>query len=113
MLNGRPRQKPTANQGHRTRGIVDTPVESSYAAYFEPGLDNHPWRSIEVFHLKALGRSEVKSSIATRVCRSGRGTRRRAERTVADAFDSDGQFSCPGHHPHLRLIESKTCKPAK
>jgi len=54
MLNGRPRQKPTANQGHRTRGIVDTPVESSYAAYFEPDLDNHPWRSIEVFHLKAL-----------------------------------------------------------
>jgi len=36
------------------------------------------------------------------------------ERRMADAFDSDSQFSCPGHHPHLRLTESRTCQePAK
>ena len=32
------------------------------------------------------------------------------ERRMADAFDSDSQFTCPGHHPHLRLTESKACK---
>ncbi len=31
------------------------------------------------------------------------------ERRMADAFDSDSQFSCPGHHPHLRLTETKDC----
>lgn len=31
------------------------------------------------------------------------------ERRMADAFDSDSQFACPGHHPHLRLTESKDC----
>jgi hypothetical protein len=31
------------------------------------------------------------------------------ERRMADAFDSDTPFSCPGHHPHLRLVEH-TCK---
>ena len=34
-----------------------------------------------------------------------------AERRMADAFDSDTDtpFTCPGHHPHLRLTESKDC----
>jgi hypothetical protein len=33
---------------------------------------------------------------------------------MADAFDSDVAFTCPGHHPHLRLVESHGCKePAK
>lgn len=32
------------------------------------------------------------------------------ERRMADAFDADESFTCPGHHPHLRLIESKGCK---
>lgn len=36
------------------------------------------------------------------------------ERRMADAFDSDAPFSCPGHHPHLRWVEAKGCKePAK
>ena len=35
-------------------------------------------------------------------------------RRMADAFDADEPFTCPGHHPHLRLIESNGCKePAK
>ncbi|MBB5329432.1 DUF1998 domain-containing protein [Tunturiibacter gelidoferens] len=34
-----------------------------------------------------------------------------AERRMADAFDSDPNtwFICPGHHPHLRLIEPQGC----
>jgi len=37
-----------------------------------------------------------------------------AERRMADAFDSDNEFTCPGHHPHLRLTESNDCtEPAK
>src|SRR5262249_45764166 len=32
-----------------------------------------------------------------------------SERRMADAFDSDDPFSCPGHHPHLRLFDSKRC----
>jgi len=33
---------------------------------------------------------------------------------MADAFDPDAPFSCPGHHPHLRLVETQVCKePAK
>ena len=37
-----------------------------------------------------------------------------AERRMADAFDSDVAFSCPGHHPHLRLIETNGCtEPSK
>src|SRR5580658_5781986 len=36
------------------------------------------------------------------------------ERRMADAFDSDSPFACPGHHPHLRLTESTNClEPAK
>jgi hypothetical protein len=36
------------------------------------------------------------------------------ERRMADAFDSDAAFSCPGHHPHLRLVEAARCpEPAK
>ncbi len=36
------------------------------------------------------------------------------ERRMADAFDPDAPFSCPGHHPHLRLVETQVCKePAK
>jgi hypothetical protein len=31
------------------------------------------------------------------------------ERRMADAFDSDVEFTCPGHHPHLRLIEPDGC----
>jgi hypothetical protein len=33
-----------------------------------------------------------------------------SERRMADAFDRDTTFSCPAHHPHLRLIEAKGCK---
>jgi len=37
-----------------------------------------------------------------------------AERRMADAFDADTAFTCPGHHPHLRLIEPHGCiEPAK
>lgn len=37
-----------------------------------------------------------------------------SERRMADAFDPDNPFACTGHHPHLRLVESKPCKePAK
>ena len=37
-----------------------------------------------------------------------------SERRMADAFDPDAPFSCPGHHPHLRLVETQACKePAK
>lgn len=35
------------------------------------------------------------------------------ERRMADAFDSDVAFSCPGHHPHLRLIEHDCKESAK
>jgi hypothetical protein len=30
-----------------------------------------------------------------------------AERRMADAFDAETVFSCPGHHPHLRLVEHR------
>jgi hypothetical protein len=36
-----------------------------------------------------------------------------AERRMADAFDPDTPFSCPGHHPHLLLVEHKCKEPAK
>jgi len=30
---------------------------------------------------------------------------------MGDAFDSDlTKFKCPGHHPHLRIVEQKGCK---
>lgn len=33
------------------------------------------------------------------------------ERRMGDAFDRDHfHFACPGHHPHLRLVESEGCK---
>ena len=33
------------------------------------------------------------------------------ERRMGDAFDSDlTKFKCPGHHPHLRIVEQKGCK---
>jgi hypothetical protein len=36
------------------------------------------------------------------------------ERRMADAFDTDAAFACPGHHPHLRWVEAQECKgPAK
>lgn len=35
------------------------------------------------------------------------------ERRMADAFEHDAQFACPGHHPHLRLIEPNCGEPAK
>lgn len=37
------------------------------------------------------------------------------ERRMADAFDSTTtSFKCPGHHPHLRILEQQGCKePAK
>jgi hypothetical protein len=31
------------------------------------------------------------------------------ERRMADAFDPDSAFTCPGHHPHLRLVEPRGC----
>lgn len=36
-----------------------------------------------------------------------------SERRMADAFDSDVQFRCPGHHPHLRSIDDACEEPAK
>jgi hypothetical protein len=35
------------------------------------------------------------------------------DRRMADAFDADTPFSCPGHHPHLRLIEHGCQESAK
>jgi MrfA Zn-binding domain len=35
------------------------------------------------------------------------------ERRMADAFDPDTAFTCPGHHPHLRLVERKCKEQAK
>ncbi|HOC73462.1 MAG TPA: DUF1998 domain-containing protein [Candidatus Hydrogenedentes bacterium] len=36
------------------------------------------------------------------------------KRRMADAFDSDTKFSCPGHHPHLRRTDTDECQePAK
>ncbi|MCH8336210.1 MAG: hypothetical protein IIC61_10025 [Proteobacteria bacterium] len=36
------------------------------------------------------------------------------ERRMADAFNPDDPFNCPGHHPHLRLVEATDCEnPAK
>jgi hypothetical protein len=32
------------------------------------------------------------------------------ERRMADAFDLDNRFACPGHHPHLRLTDAHKCK---
>jgi hypothetical protein len=32
------------------------------------------------------------------------------DRRMADAFDQDLQFKCPGHHPHLRRIDSDPCQ---
>ena len=34
------------------------------------------------------------------------------ERRMADAFDSDTAFVCPGHHPHLRLTAAAGCPEA-
>ncbi len=31
------------------------------------------------------------------------------ERRMSDAFDQDTHFTCPGHHPHLRRIETDPC----
>lgn len=35
------------------------------------------------------------------------------ERRMGDAFDPDAQYSCSGHHPHLRLIEHDCKEQAK
>jgi len=35
------------------------------------------------------------------------------ERRMADAFDSEAQYACSGHHPHLRLIEQGCTEKAK
>jgi len=35
------------------------------------------------------------------------------ERRMADAFDDEAKYSCPGHHPHLRLIERDCSENAK
>ncbi|MFM8442175.1 MAG: DrmB family protein [Methylococcus sp.] len=35
------------------------------------------------------------------------------ERRMADAFEHDAQFACPGHHPHLRLVEQGCDQDAK
>jgi len=35
------------------------------------------------------------------------------ERRMADAFEHDALFACPGHHPHLRLVETNCDEPAK
>ncbi len=31
------------------------------------------------------------------------------ERRMADAFDQDTHFQCPGHHPHLRRFDADPC----
>ena len=36
-----------------------------------------------------------------------------SERRMADAFDPDAAFACPGHHPHLRLVEHDCKEQAK
>lgn len=35
------------------------------------------------------------------------------ERRMADAFELSAEFSCPGHHPHLRLVEHDCKEKAK
>lgn len=32
------------------------------------------------------------------------------ERRMADAFDQDTHFKCPGHHPHLRRFDTEQCE---
>jgi hypothetical protein len=32
------------------------------------------------------------------------------DRRMADAFDTDAAFTCPGHHPHLRWVEAAGCQ---
>src|SRR5262249_11222544 len=32
-----------------------------------------------------------------------------SERRMADAFDQDAKFKCPGHHPHLRRFDNDPC----
>jgi hypothetical protein len=32
------------------------------------------------------------------------------ERRMADAFDQDTHFNCPGHHPHLRRFDTEKCE---
>lgn len=37
-----------------------------------------------------------------------------SDRRMADAFDASARFTCPGHHPHLRMVEAQGCtEPAK
>jgi hypothetical protein len=36
-----------------------------------------------------------------------------SSRRMADAFEADASFSCRGHHPHLRQVESKKCPDEK
>jgi hypothetical protein len=60
------------------------------------------------FTLREFGASGDASDIEVR-CHSCN-----AHRRMADAFDPDSQFACPGHHPHLRMTEAKSCnEPAK
>ena len=35
------------------------------------------------------------------------------ERRMSDAFDTDAVYACPGHHPHLRLVEHGCKEKAK
>jgi hypothetical protein len=36
-----------------------------------------------------------------------------SQRRMSDAFDPDAAFACPGHHPHLRLVEQGCKEQAK
>ncbi len=60
--------------------------------------------------LREFGASGDASDIAVKCQTCG------AERRMADAFDTDPEtaIACSGHHPHLRLVDSKDCEaPAK
>jgi hypothetical protein len=56
------------------------------------------------FSLREFGASGDASDIIVKCHSCG------AERRMADAFDQDAPFTCPGHHPHLRMVEPKGCK---
>ncbi|WP_434130690.1 DrmB family protein [Methylocaldum sp. GT1BB] len=60
-----------------------------------------------ILSLREFGASGDASDIVVKCHSCG------AERRMADAFDSDAQFSCPGHHPHLRLVEHDCRESAK
>lgn len=86
----------------------------------EGHLSDFPW--IEYVHagvvpckparltLREYGASGDASDIRIKCLECGK------DRSMGDAFDKDtgGRFTCPSHHPHLRMIEPVQCsEPAK